>query len=168
MPRRGERCLKQIALQAVDASRLYAIDAAASSHPWRASQYRSGLAADEFGWGLEQDGSELVAFAVFQQVLDEATLLNLAVAPAWQRRGMASTLLRAALRACAARGAARCLLEVRQSNAAALRLYETLGFVRDGVRPNYYPAPQGREAAVLMSASLMDASLMCGPSMSAP
>ena len=46
------------------------------------------------------------------------------------------------------------LLEVRPSNAAALRLYERYGFERIGVRRGYYPAHGGREDAIVMRITL--------------
>ena len=56
------------------------------------------------------------------------------------------------LRRCRELGAGRLWLEVRESNATARSVYERLGFVAQGVRPGYYPAPHGRrESAVVMS-----------------
>jgi ribosomal-protein-alanine N-acetyltransferase len=51
-------------------------------------------------------------------------------------------------------GIARCLLEVRASNLAAQGLYQSLGFMSDGRRKNYYPKGSGREDALLMSLTL--------------
>lgn len=140
-------------LTAADAERLAAIDAAAVDFPWRLFQFREGLAGREFGWGAENK-SELIGFALCSLLLDEATLLNIAVHPDSQRRGIAWQLLNRAVTDCRDRGAARMLLEVRESNASAIALYRRAGFVIDGVRRDYYPALTGREAALLMSLPL--------------
>lgn len=90
-------------------------------------------------------------FLAYSWVLDEATLFHLAVEPTNQRRGIGRKLLDAALRDMRARGLCRCLLEVRESNVAARQLYRSAGFELDGSRPDYYPAGQGREDALLLS-----------------
>jgi ribosomal-protein-alanine N-acetyltransferase len=138
-----------------DAPQLAAIDRRATDYPWSLAQFESGLCGGEFGWGIDGDVG-LIAFALFNQVLDEATLLNVAVDPRWQRRGLARSLLQQSARQLALRGVSRCLLEVRIGNHAAIALYERLGFVRDGLRRNYYPAVDGREDALLMSLQLQD------------
>jgi ribosomal-protein-alanine N-acetyltransferase len=89
-------------------------------------------------------------------MLDEATLLNIAVHPEWQRRSIAWQLLVEAIGNCRDRGASRLLLEVRENNDGAIALYRRAGFVIDGVRRDYYRTHAGREAALLMSLSLAE------------
>ncbi|GAB3288975.1 ribosomal protein S18-alanine N-acetyltransferase [Parahaliea aestuarii] len=128
------------------------IDASVSLSPWSAAQFLDAVAADargEFAWVAEVDGA-VRGFVVCQRVLDELSIHNVAVAPVAQRRGLASRLLHHALGEVRPLPA-RCLLEVRASNAAALALYRGLGFTEDGRRRHYYPAAEGREDAVLMS-----------------
>jgi polysaccharide biosynthesis protein PslH len=74
----------------------------------------------------------------------EWEILNLAVGPAWRRRGIARRLLEELLN----RFPALWFLEVRESNSAAIRLYQSLGFERAGIRPGYYQDSQ--EAAIVM------------------
>lgn len=74
----------------------------------------------------------------------ENEVLNLAVAPAARRRGIARQLLRHALEA----SPGDWFLEVRASNLAAIRLYESLGFEAAGHRPGYYRTSP--EAAIVM------------------
>lgn len=93
---------------------------------------------------VEMDGA-VAGFLVLRRTApDEAEILNLAVAPAHRRRGLARLLLE---RVALARPVAL-YLEVRESNQAALSLYRALGFVACGRRPGYYRSPP--EAAVLM------------------
>ena len=134
-----------------DAPALHRIDALSTPFPWRESQFASGLAGEEFGW-VWTEAAEVRAFAIFNLIFDEATLLNIAVEPAWRRRGVARELLEFALPRLAQRGAGRCLLEVRVGNAPAIALYRSLGFSDDGIRRRYYPTPEGgSEDALLMS-----------------
>jgi ribosomal-protein-alanine N-acetyltransferase len=102
------------------------------------------------GWLVERAGQPL-AYCLFRQVLDEAELLRLAVAPGERGNGLASTLLRAGQAALRARGISHFFLEVRASNRSAQRVYLRCGWHRCGRRANYYPLAQGREDALLFS-----------------
>lgn len=97
---------------------------------------------------------ELLGYALTRTVLDEAELLNIAVAPAARRRGIGVALLRAAMETCRAAGAEWMLLEVREANVAARALYERHGFTPVGRRAGYYHSP--REDAIVMRAPLVD------------
>jgi len=77
----------------------------------------------------------------FQTVVDEMHIHNLAVDPARQGRGLGRRLLELSLAVGARRGAQRALLEVRQSNWSAQRLYRSLGFQGVAVRRGYYAHP---------------------------
>jgi ribosomal-protein-alanine N-acetyltransferase len=83
-------------------------------------------------------GDEVAGFLAFRSVAgDEFELLNLAVAPCFRRRGVASALLDRLLSRCP--GAI--YLELRAANLAARGLYEKKGFHLSGVRPKYYHDP---------------------------
>jgi len=80
------------------------------------------------------DGA-VAAFLVSRETApNEREILNLAVDPAWRRRGVARKLLEAEL----SRPKTQWFLEVRESNASARRFYESLGFRLTGRRENYY------------------------------
>ncbi len=82
-------------------------------------------------------------------------LLNITVAPAHQGEGWGHMMLDALSLISRHVGAQTLWLEVRQSNARALQVYERYGFVRVGLRKDYYPADrQQREHAVVMSLKL--------------
>jgi [ribosomal protein S18]-alanine N-acetyltransferase len=82
-------------------------------------------------------------FAAGKNEQSEREILNLAVAPAFRRRGIATLLLRNELRSNAIY-----FLEVRESNSAARKLYSLLGFVEVGRRKQYYRNPT--ETAIVM------------------
>ena len=82
-------------------------------------------------------------FPGYQGSKPEREILNVAVAPLYRRLGIATALLNHALSS----GATH-YLEVRESNVAARRLYERLGFAEIARRPNYYSSPV--ETAIVM------------------
>jgi ribosomal-protein-alanine N-acetyltransferase len=91
----------------------------------------------------------VVGFLVFRRIAQgdaegEHEILNLSVEPAQRRRGVAGSLVNAAL----AQAHGAWYLEVRESNVAAIRLYESLGFRPAGRREEYYADPP--EAAIVM------------------
>ena len=93
----------------------------------------------------------LVGFAFVGYVLDEAELYQIAIWPEVQGCGMATGLLHALEKKLKTLGVVRLMLDVRETNIAAVRLYESFGFVLDGRRKGYYSSPQGREDALLYS-----------------
>ncbi len=78
----------------------------------------------------------------------EGNITNIAVLPAYRGRGIGRTLLLSLLEAAMRRGAKEIFLEVRVSNASAIRLYEAVGFDTVGTRKNFYKQP--REDALIM------------------
>jgi [ribosomal protein S18]-alanine N-acetyltransferase len=93
------------------------------------------------------DDGEVVGYAAAVSVLDEATILDLAVARDRRRQGIARRLLGELAGRLAARGVVATTLEVRRDNDAAVALYRQLGFAIEGVRPRYYP--DGEDALLL-------------------
>ena len=92
--------------------------------------------------------AEPLAFCLYQQIVDEVSILQLATAPAARRRGHGLRLLRFVQQAAQAGGCAQLFLEVRRGNVAALGLYGAAGFVQAGVRRRYY-ADNGEDALLL-------------------
>ena len=140
-----------------DANALAAIDGSVNTSPWSAGQFVA--ACGEIMPGREtvliiQQHIQIDGFIVYSQVLDEASVHNIAIRKSRHGQGLGHLLLKSSLEQMKRDGAARCLLEVRQSNTAARRLYERNGFTLDGARKNYYPGPGQREDALLMSRDL--------------
>ena len=100
------------------------------------------------GWVAESEAG-VVGLLVARVAADEMEILNLAVEPAWRRRGAASALLQAAIEHGRRAGAARVFREVRQSTQAARQFYERHGFAVAGRRVRYYRQPE--EDALVMS-----------------
>jgi ribosomal-protein-alanine N-acetyltransferase len=120
---------------------------------WSLAAYENvcGARPNEFAWVADRDG-RVLGFLVAREVANEMEILNLAVDPAARREGIASALLRHALSHAAETGVTKVFLEVRSSNLAAQRFYQSHGFVSAGMRPNYYRDPA--EAALLLAFTL--------------
>ncbi|MCC8136887.1 MAG: ribosomal protein S18-alanine N-acetyltransferase [Clostridiales bacterium] len=134
-----------------DIPEVAAIERQTFSQPWTEAGFRSAL---EQGNSLyltarAEDKEKIVGYCGFQQAMDEAELLNVAVRGDARGNGIGYRMLRRLLQLGRERGVRRFVLEVRKSNAAALRLYEKLGFVIEGERKNFYERPN--EDAVIMS-----------------
>ncbi len=93
--------------------------------------------------------AEVAGYAVAWIAADEAELANVAVAPSLRGRGVGALLLDAVIDDVTRRGAVSIFLEVRESNAAARRLYAARRFVEVGRRRGYYRRPQ-EDALVLV------------------
>jgi ribosomal-protein-alanine N-acetyltransferase len=94
----------------------------------------------------------VAGYVVAQYAADEGEILNLGVAATQRRRGIGRALARSVLAALASRDVGAVYLEVRESNAGARRLYESLGFTEVGRRARYYRRPI--EDAVLLRATV--------------
>ena len=94
--------------------------------------------------------NKVIGHAGYWGVLDEAQIYNVAVAESYRNKGIGKMLLNKLIAfALKEDGRKRFLLEVRAGNISAIRLYEGLGFKKDGIRPKFYSNPE--EDAVLMS-----------------
>ena len=140
-------------LSPADLTDAYAIEQRAHAFPWSEKTFASNQGERYLNLGLKI-GETLTAFAITQVVLDEATLFNIAVDPAYQRRGLGRALLEHLISELEKRDVLTLWLEVRASNAAAIALYESLGFNEATIRRNYYPTADGREDAVIMALPL--------------
>lgn len=139
-----------------DLDAVLAIENVAYSHPWTRGNFVDSIAAGYHGWLRHDTGGRLVGYGMALPGFGETHLLNLTVAPPWQRRGLGRAMLDTLADWARRRGDAALLLEVRLSNHGARALYVAAGFVEVGRRPAYYPAArQQREDAVVMRLDLV-------------
>jgi ribosomal-protein-alanine acetyltransferase len=119
---------------------------------WPRADYERAVRGEYGAWVAVGADGRLSGFIVARGMSDELEILNLAVAPAERRRGLARSLLEVALAATRESGACRAFLEVRESNAAAIAFYRGQGFAETGRRPRYYASPA--EDALVFSREL--------------
>ena len=135
-----------------DIPTVMALEKSAHSHPWRQSSFEDCLSGRQRCWLAEQQQT-LVGYVVVTQGGGDAELLNIAVSPKFQRRGIGSCLLQHAVNY-VKEHADMLFLEVRVSNRKAIELYSKEGFFEVGLRRNYYPTANSREDALLMACQL--------------
>ncbi len=121
--------------------------------PWSLGNFRDSVTAGYECWVVAH-GENVVGYAVLMVALDEAHLLNFAIASEWQNQGLGRAFLSHVVEVARAAGSQIIYLEVRPSNAAARHLYRKVGFQQIAIRPDYYPALHGREDALFLGLTL--------------
>lgn len=112
------------------------------SSPWSENSIRSELTNPLSFWLVAVENGKLLGYVGSQSVMDEADMMNVAVEPNSRRRGIGRQLVEALVRVLAEKQVHSLTLEVRASNEPAKALYEQLGFLQIGRRPNYYRNPK--------------------------
>ncbi|MBF7072453.1 ribosomal protein S18-alanine N-acetyltransferase [Glaciecola sp. MH2013] len=133
-----------------DTAMAYTIFAAERTQPWRFDTFE-GSALN--GRSLVAVKNEVVVgYSLLSSVLDEETLEDIAVLPAFRKQGVGRSLVEASVTQAKKRGQKVIFLEVRQSNESAIAMYRSLGFELIGERKNYYDAaPQVAEISYQQS-----------------
>lgn len=121
--------------------------------PWTEGMFRDSLSSGYLCHVLA-DAGQLLGYTVIYVAVGECHILNICVEPECHGRGLGRMLLRHALECAIDHGAAQSFLEVRPSNTAAIRLYESMGYVQVGRRKDYYPAGDQREDALVYQLDL--------------
>jgi len=117
--------------------------------PWSRSMFAAELVKpSSLSLGAFAPHGELVGYLIVSRYVDAWHVMNVAVAAAYRRRGIASALLERLFAVTADDAQRGYTLEVRVSNTDAMRLYERLGFEQRGVRRGYYT--DNREDALIM------------------
>lgn len=139
-------------VRVLTASDLYRLQALYSEGEGPSLAFLAGLLQRPHGyaWFIAEEGAAL-AVAWFSLALDEVEIIDIRVAHTHRRQGFGERLLRESLAALSARSV---FLDVRRTNSAAVAMYEKMGFLRVGVRHNYYQVLSGREDAVVMRLEL--------------
>lgn len=148
-PTVGQPPLTTRPLTEEDLDAVHGIELAVSPDPWSAGLFADELRGDrnDRQWQVATIDDAIVGFGGLMLVADEAHIMNLAVAPDRQRRGIAARLVAELLTVAGDRGSIAATLEVRDSNRPALALYRRFGFTEAGRRPRYYP--DGEDAVIM-------------------
>ncbi len=132
-----------------DVPSVVAIERAAYQFPWSEGIFRDCLRVG-YVCRVAVAENEVVGYGVMSVGAGEAHILNLCIDAHFRCRGVGRRMLEYLVdRACAA-GMSEAFLEVRPSNTAAIRLYQSMGFEQVGIRRGYYQAIGGREDASVL------------------
>ncbi len=134
-----------------DISTVEQIEKSIFSLPWSAKYFADAANTPENVYLVCECTGEIAGYCGMWTVLGEGNITNIAVSPAYRRSGVAEALLKELERRARLKDVTIFFLEVRQSNEAAKRLYEKLGYSPIGVRKRFYEKPV--EDAIVMSKS---------------
>lgn len=141
------------AMQQSDVPAVVAIERESYKFPWSEGIFRDCVRVGYCCRVVECD-DRLIGYGVLSMGAGEAHLLNVCVRDDYRTRGIGGRLLDQLFAEARAGGAKELFLEVRPTNTAAIRLYQTIGFTPVGLRRGYYQAENGREDAIVMRLTL--------------
>ncbi len=148
--------IQQINLRPMLASDINAVmqvEVSVYPYPWT-----KGILADCIRTGYDcwvaTENEKIIGHGVLTVGAGESHLLNLAIDQKYQGQGIGKQMLSHLMDIARIKSAEMILLEVRPSNKAAIHIYESTGFNEIGCRKAYYPAPKGKEDALLFACQL--------------
>jgi ribosomal-protein-alanine N-acetyltransferase len=133
-----------------DVDAVLSIEASVQAYPWTRGNFCDAIDSVYLCF-VDETAGELCGYAVLMPGVEEAELLNIGVAAAFQRKGLGRRMLSTLLKTAAEQGLNRVFLEVRAGNRAAIALYLRAGFSQVGVRRGYYQNAAGSEDALVMA-----------------
>lgn len=128
-------------MQLDDLEQVMTIEEANFSVPWTETGFFTFLLREDTLFLVAEEGEKILGYCGVVTVQDEGDITNVAVEKNSQNQGIGKKLLEEMFQRTQKAGVCRLFLEVRAGNAAALHLYEKMGFVQMGVRKNYYEQP---------------------------
>lgn len=111
------------------------------SMPWSADSFLEMISKEDARYYVAEEDGRLLGSCGVLMIAGEGNITNVAIAPEARNRGIGTALLRHLMAEGDREGLTAYTLEVRVSNAAAIHVYEKLGFVSAGVRPGFYEKP---------------------------
>ena len=150
MPKKTDVIIRKATINDVDA--IVDVELDVFTTAWSRQSFEEELNNVLTTYLIVELNSQIVGYAGFWLVIDEAQVTNVAIKHDWQSQGLGRKLMQALMKEAKLQEAINMSLEVRESNFTAQNLYETLGFTVSGLRPNYYL--DDKENAVLMNCVL--------------
>lgn len=124
-----------------DLEQVSTMEAACFSMPWSKKSFEENLNRSDAVYVVARDGDKVLGYCGAYVILNEADINQVAVEPLYRKKGVGGKMLAALLEKLRKAGADAVTLEVRKSNEAAIALYESMGFVTEGIRKNFYEKP---------------------------
>ena len=140
-----------------DVERVMKVEHQVYEFPWTEKIFSDCIRVGYYCW-LALQRQNIVGHAVISVSAGESHMLNLSIAREYQRRGFGKVFIEFLIQQAQEKQAQTMLLEVRPSNTAAINCYNSAGFNEIGLRKDYYPAPEGREDALLFARHIVTTS----------
>lgn len=136
-----------------DTAAVSQIEAMVCVAPWNQKLFSDCIEVGYHCWVMEHE-QQVIGYYITSYAADESHLLNIAIHPDFQGKGLGHRLMDKVLFESRQANTDTLFLEVRESNQTAIGLYQKLGFVEVGRRQGYYQHPVKREDAIVMALPL--------------
>ena len=137
-----------------DLEKVVEIEKASMPSPWSKELFEEELKRERARYFVGEIDDQVTGYMGYWEAPEQAHIINLAIAPRFRQKGLGFQMMEYCLRFAYNKGARLATLEVRESNEAALRLYEKMNFRIVAIRKKYYSDNQ--ENAVVMIRELTD------------
>ncbi len=135
-------------MEAADVEAVSKLESETFSMPWSAKDFLEMVEADYACYYVSEIDGRVVGCCGIRNIAGVGEITNVMVAAGYRKKGIGKKMMEYMLEKAAKDGIGDCTLEVRVGNQAAIRLYESLGFQGEGVRPGFYDKP--KEDALIM------------------
>lgn len=142
--------IRKMALE--DVSEVALIEQACFSLPWSEKSFKESLELPETAFFVADDDERILGYMGCYMVDEVGEITNVAVREDARNKKIASSLIDSMTEEAKQRGLISLLLEVRESNDPAIKLYQKKGFYKIGIRKNFYEKP--KEHAIIMQKDL--------------
>ena len=136
-----------------DADAVSEIEIKSFALPWKRDTFYEVVQRENTVYIVGELDGKVIAYAGAWLSFNEAEVMSLAVEENFRERGIGTKLFAELIKFCKERGATAITLEVRPSNAAAIKLYESFGLKSVGRRPKYY-IDNGEDALIMWNTNL--------------
>ena len=128
-------------LTAADAPAVSKIEEETFSMPWSVQDFLEMVEADYAYYYVAEAEGEIAGCCGIRNIVGEGEITNVVVAQKYRGQGIGRALMEYMLKEAPSHGIGDCTREVRVSNTPAIKLYESLGFKGEGIRPRFYEKP---------------------------
>lgn len=135
-------------MKETDLDSVAAIEAEIFSLPWSKNAFEDSLKSENTLYVVSENNGVITGYCGMYLSFEEGNITNVAVSPAHRQQGIAHNMLNYIFKLAKEKGIKDTFLEVRETNVAAIKLYEKLGFKEAGMRKNFYDKPA--ENALIM------------------
>lgn len=135
-------------MQESDLDEVIEIEQASFSMPWTKEAMADSLKNENNVYLVAEYAGKIAGYCGMWGIAGEGQINNVAVDQSYRRKGIAYQMMQSFIEEGCKKNLTEFTLEVRESNTAAIRLYEKIGFQKEGIRKDFYDAP--KENAVIM------------------